>query len=135
MVASGHQSPAVMTQRKTALVRALFNDLCQATTHPYVSRGPVHCPASFGQSYTGTFYDGSRELATFTYAPTGCQSVRLTVAGKAKFSLIMGATVAAAPHLAADMAGVLGVPMSQLVSPVQRKVNPGGPMISASASS
>jgi hypothetical protein len=135
MVASSHQSPAVTTQRKTALVRALFNDLCKATAHPYASSGSVRCPASFGQSYTGTFYDGNRELATFAYAPTGCQSVRLIVAGKAKFSLIMGATVAAAPHLEADMAAVLGVPKSQLASPVQQKVNPGGPMVSASASS
>jgi hypothetical protein len=33
------------------------------------------------------------------------------------------------------MAAVLGVPKSQLASPVQQKVNPGGPMVSASASS
>ena len=60
--------------------------------------------------------------------------MHLTVAGKTKVVLIMGATVTAAPRLEADMAAVLGVPKSKLASPVQQ-VNPGGPMVSASASS
>jgi hypothetical protein len=134
IVASGHPATAATTQRKTALVRALFNDLCKITAHPNASSRPVDCPADFGQSYTGTFYDGNRELATFTYGASGCQTVHLTVAGKTRFSLIMGMAVAAAPNLQADMAAVLGVPKSKLASPVQQ-VNPGGPMVSASASS
>jgi hypothetical protein len=134
IVASGHPATAATTQRNTALVRALFNDLCKVIAHPTASNRPVDCPADFGQSYMGTFYDGNRELATFTYGASGCQTVRLTVESKTKVSLIMGATVTAAPHLEADMAAVLGVPESKLASPVQQ-VNPGGPMVSASASS
>jgi len=134
IVASGHPATAATTQRNTALVRALFNDLCKVIAHPTASNRPVDCPADFGQSYMGTFYDGNRELATFTYGASGCQAVHLTVAGKSKVVLIMGATVTAAPKLEADMAAVLGVPKSKLTSPVQQ-VNPGGPMVSASASS
>jgi hypothetical protein len=134
IVASGHPAIAATTQRNPALVRALFSDLCTLIAHPNTSSRHVECPADFGQSYIGTFYDGNRELATFTYGASGCQTVRLTVAGKTKFLLIMGATVTAAPHLEADMAAVLGVPKSKLASPVQQ-VNPGGPMVSASASS
>jgi hypothetical protein len=134
MVASGHPASAATTQRNTALVRALFNDLCKVIAHPNASSRPVHCPADFGQSYMGTFYDGNRELATFTYGASGCQTVHLTVAGKTRFLLITGATETAAPNLEADMAAVLGVPKSKLASPVQQ-VNPGGPMVSASAGS
>jgi hypothetical protein len=134
IVASGHPATGATTQRNTALVRALFSDICNVITHPNTSSRHVECPADFGQSYMGTFYDGNRELATFSYGASGCQTVRLTVAGKTKFILIMGATVTAASRLEADMAAVLGVPKSKLVSPVQQ-VNPGGPMVSASASS
>jgi hypothetical protein len=134
IVASGHPATTATTQRHTVLVRALFNDLCKVIAHPTASKRPIACPADFGESYTGTFYDGNRQLATFVYGPTGCQTVRLTVAGKTKITLIMGTTVTAAPHLEADMAAVLGVPKSKLGGPVQQ-VNPGGPMVSASASS
>jgi hypothetical protein len=134
IVASGHPATAATTQRNTALVRALFSDICTLIAHPNTSSRHVACPADFGQSYLGTFYDGNRELATFTYGASGCQTVRLTVAGKTKVLLLMGTTVTAAPHLEADMAAVLGVPKSKLASPVQQ-VNPGGPMVPASASS
>jgi hypothetical protein len=134
IVASGHPGTGATTQRNTALVRALFNDICKVIAHPTAPKRPVACPADFGASYLGTFYDGNRQLATFTYGPSGCQTVHLTVAGKTKVVLIMGATVTAAPRLEADMAAVLGVPKSKLASPVQQ-VNPGGPMVSASASS
>jgi hypothetical protein len=134
IVASGHPTTTATRQRNTVLVRALFNDLCKVIAHPTASKRPIACPADFGESYTGTFYDGNRQLATFVYGPTGCQTVRLTVAGKTKIVLIMGTTVTAAPHLEADMAAVLGVPKSKLGGPVQQ-VNPGGPMVSASASS
>jgi hypothetical protein len=133
MFAAGpaHAAVKVTTQRKAALVRALFSDFCKVTAHPYVPSKPIECPASFGVAYTGTFYDGSRELATFSYGAGGCQTVHLTARGKTKFQVIRG-TVANAAHLEADMAAVLGLVESQLSNPAQQ-VNPGGPMQSAAS--
>jgi uncharacterized protein YceK len=114
------------TQRKTALVRALFGDLCQTVAHPYTVKGSIHCPIAFGLDYTGTFYDGSRVLATFTYGASGCQNVRVTAAGKSKYTMVMGAAASAAPHLETDLAAALGLPKSAVLDPPQQ-VNPGGP--------
>lgn len=121
-----------MTQRKPALVRAMFGDFCQVIAHRYVPSRPVNCPAAFGLNYTGTFYAGQRKLATFTYGATGCQSVDLTVAGKSTYSLVMGNAAAAAPHLDTDVAAVLGLPKSAVYDPVGQ-INPGGPMKPAKA--
>jgi hypothetical protein len=117
------------TQRKTTLVRALFGELCQAVAHPYTVKGPVHCPIAFGLDYTGTFYDGSRVLATFTYGASGCQNVRVNAAGKSKYTLVMGPAASAAPHLETDMAAALGLAKSEVFPP--QKVNPGGPNVPA----
>ena len=87
------------TQRKTALVRALFGDLCTVVAHPYTAKGPIQCPMAFGLAYTGTFYDGKRVLATFTYGASGCQNVRVNAAGQSKYSMVMGPAASAAPHL------------------------------------
>jgi len=117
---------AAMAQRKPTLARALFGDFCQVVAHAYVPKTPVHCPVSFGLYYAGTFYDGQRVLATFTYGATGCQSVNLTAAGKSRYSLVMGPAAAAAPHLEADLAAVLGRSVAAVYSSPQQ-VNPGGP--------
>jgi hypothetical protein len=116
----------VMTQRKPALVRALFSDFCKVVAHPYAPKTPVRCPAAFGIGYTGTFYDGSRVLASFVYGASGCQSVNVTAAGKSRQSLLMGPAASAAPHLETDMAAVLGVPKTVVYGPPQQ-INPGGP--------
>ena len=119
-------SPHRVTQRNTKLVRALFTDLCAAVTHPDTAKGLRYCPADFGVSYVGTFYDGSRTLASFVYGAGGCPSVSLTVTTKTKTTLFLGNAEKAAPHLDADLAAVLGVPKSQLSAPTQQ-INPGGP--------
>ena len=119
-------SPHRVTQRNTKLVRALFTDLCAAVTHPDTAKGVLYCPADFGVSYVGTFYDGSRTLASFVYGASGCPSVSLTVTTKTKTTLFLGNAEKAAPHLDADLAAVLGVPKSQLSAPTQQ-INPGGP--------
>jgi hypothetical protein len=119
-------SPHRVTQRNTKLVRALFTDLCAAVTHPDTAKGVLYCPADFGVSYVGTFYDGSRTLASFVYGASGCPSVSLTVTTKTKTTLLLGNAERAAPHLNADLAAVLGVPKSQLAAPTQQ-INPGGP--------
>jgi len=116
----------VTTQRKTALVRALLNDLCQVVAHPYTVKGLIHCPAAFGLAYTGTFYDGTRKLATFTYGASGCQNVRVTAADQSKYSMVTGSAASAAPDLETDMAAVLGLPKSAVFTPMQQ-LNPGGP--------
>jgi hypothetical protein len=115
-----------VTQRKAALVRALFSDLCHAVAHPYASEPVVHCPADFGTDYMGTFYDGTRVLATFSYAASGCQRVTVTAAGKTQGTMLYGPAAAAAPHLLSDLDAVVGLPRTGVVQPLQ-PVNPGGP--------
>jgi hypothetical protein len=45
--------------------------------------GVYACPAGFGQSITIDFFGpGHRRLATATESPTGCATVRLTIAGR-----------------------------------------------------
>jgi len=106
------------TQHNATLVRALFGELCAAVSYPSTAKGTVRCPADFGISYLGTFYDGSRTLAKFIYGASGCQIVSLTAGGKTKSTMVLGAAAAAAPKLRADMAAVLGVPVPAVAQPV-----------------
>jgi hypothetical protein len=116
-----------VTQRKAALVRALFSDMCQAVTHPQTSMGLVHCPIDIGTDYSGTFYDGARVLATFVYSASGCQRVSLTAAGKTQGTVLFGRAADAAPHLESDLKAALdGTPQTGIIPPVT-SVNPGGP--------
>jgi hypothetical protein len=105
------------TQRDATLVHALYSQLCAAITHPATIKGTVRCPANLGISYSGTFYDGSKPLATFVYGATGCQAVSLTAAGKTKTTILVGSASAAAPKLQADLAKVLGVPSLVMAQP------------------
>jgi hypothetical protein len=105
------------TQHNVTLVRALFGQFCAALSHPSSAKGVVRCPADFGISYLGTFYDGHRTLAKFTYGVTGCQMVSLTTGGKTKSTMVLGTAAAAAPKLRADMAAVLGVPSLAIAQP------------------
>jgi hypothetical protein len=116
----------ITTQTDPAKVRALFGQFCAAISHADTAKGTVHCPADFGISYAGTFYDGSQALTKFVYGASGCQTVSLTADGKTQSTMVFGTASAAAPKLRADMAAVLGVPASMLASP-QPQVNPGGP--------
>jgi len=116
-------SPA--TYRQVAQVRALFGQLCAAVTHPAPAQ-MMHCPADFGIGYVGTFYDGSRVLATFTYAASGCERVSFTAAGKTMSTMVYGRAAAAAPLLAADLAAITGAPKPGVMQP-QGGINPGGP--------
>lgn len=119
-------STFTVTQRKADLVRALFSDLCNAVTHPYTSKQVIRCPADFGTDYLGTFYDGTRVLATFTYAASGCQRVTITAAGKTQGTMMYGRAAAAAPHLVSDLDAAVGLPRTGVVQPMG-SVNPGGP--------
>ena len=98
------------TQRDPAKVQALYSQFCAAITHPATIKGTIRCPANLGISYAGTFYDGSKQLATFVYGATGCQTASLSAAGKTKVTLMVGSASAAAPKLQADLAAVLGLP-------------------------
>ena len=106
-----------VTQHDVTLVRALFGDLCAAVTHADNPALPISCPADFGNSYTGTFYDGQRLLAAFLYSVGGCPRVTVTAAGKTQGTTLIGRAAAAAPHLKADLAAVLGLPESQVFGP------------------
>jgi hypothetical protein len=74
----------------------------------------IRCPADFGISYFGTFYGSQRTLATFVYDTSGCPRLSLTASGKTRSTLLIGKAAAAAPHLKADLAAVLGVPVWQV---------------------
>ena len=107
------------TQHNATLVRALFRQLCAAVSHPAIAKGAtLHCPANFGIAYLGTFYDGSRTLAKFSYGASGCELVSLTVGGKTRTTMVIGTASAAAPKLRADLAAVLGVPRLAIAQPV-----------------
>jgi hypothetical protein len=126
--------------RQSPQVRALFGQLCAAVTHPAAAT-LMHCPLDIGTTYYGTFYDGSRSLATFSYAASGCERVSVTAAGKTMDTMVAGQAAAAAPHLPADLdalvgtkpgvtqprgAGSSGTASPGTVSP--GTVNPGGTM-------
>jgi hypothetical protein len=128
MVPAGKNNPVSATYRDAAKVRALFGQMCAAVTHPAPAQ-VMHCPADLGTEYLGTFYDGSRALATFTYASTGCERVSITAAGKTQVTMVYGRAAAAAPHLAADLEAIIGQDPS--VEQPQGSVNPGGPNIPA----
>ena len=126
LVPEGVDGTRTSIQRNATKVRALFRDFCAALAHATTRRPPILCPADFGVSFTGTFYDGTRVLATFDYVPAGCQRITLTAAGKTRGTLLIGKAAAAAPHLRADLAAVLGLPESQAYgSPGSRAVGPG----------
>ena len=111
-------SALAKTQHNVTLVRALFGQFCAALSHPSSAKGVVRCPADFGISYLGTFYDGQRTLARFVYGVTGCQAVSLTTDGKTTSTMVLGAAATAAPKLRAAMAAVLGVPSLAIAQPV-----------------
>jgi hypothetical protein len=113
-------SSLIVTERKPALVRALFGDICDAVTHAYKPTAPQHCPADFATGYVGTFFDGSRTLASFVYAASGCQRVSVSAAGTTQSTMLLGRAAAAAPHLEADLAAIFGSPQPGVVAPVVR---------------
>lgn len=118
------------TQHDTTLVRALYSQLCAAITHPAKVKGTLRCPANLGISYAGTFYDGSRPLATFVYGASGCQTASLSASGKTKVTLMVGSAAAAAPKLQADLAKALGLPSLVMAQPKPGTGTPrnGGPV-------
>jgi hypothetical protein len=108
--------PVSTTYHEAAQVRALFGQLCAAVTHPARTM-LMHCPVDMGTEIFGTFYDGSRVLATFTFAAMGCERVSVTAAGKTQATMVYGPAAAAAPHLATDLAAVMGLPKQGIMQP------------------
>ncbi|HEY6294858.1 MAG TPA: hypothetical protein VIX15_04275 [Streptosporangiaceae bacterium] len=102
------------TQRNATKVRALFRDLCAALAHADTREPRFPCTTKFADTYAGTFYDRKRILATFGYSLTGCPRLSLTASGKTRSTFAIGKAAAAAPNLNADLAAVLGVPVSQV---------------------
>ena len=114
-------------QDNATLVRALFGDFCAAIAHAQTPPPVMMCPADFGITYSGTFLDGRRALATFIYGVSGCERITLTASGHTRGTLLIGAAAAAAPHIKADMAAVLGQPESQIYGSLsQTQVNQPG---------
>lgn len=104
---AGKASGNEITQRNVLVVHSLFGQLCAAVTHPDTSHIMVACPAIIGPAYNGTFYDGSRVLATFSYSQMGCTHVSLTAGGKVHSVKVVGTTAAAAPSLSADLTAAM----------------------------
>jgi hypothetical protein len=124
MAPVGSNPLATSTYRQPAQVQALFGQLCAAVTHPAPAR-VMHCPADLGTEYLGTFYDGKRVLATFTYYASGCERASVTAAGKTLSTMVYGRAAAAAPHLATDLDTLVGAPKPGQMQP-QGGINPGG---------
>ncbi len=112
------------TQRHATKVRALFGDFCAALAHADIPQTPLHCPVDLGSSYTGTFYGGQRTLAIFVYNVGGCSRVYLTASGKTRGTFLIGTAAAAAPHLKADMAAVLGLSQAQVYGAPSQTLSP-----------
>ncbi|HEV2258394.1 MAG TPA: hypothetical protein VGS06_35185 [Streptosporangiaceae bacterium] len=125
MVPVDTKPQASTVHRQAAQVRALFGQMCAAVTHPAPNR-LMHCPIDIGTEYLGTFYDGSRALATFAYYASGCERVSLSAAGKTLSTMVYGPAAAAAPHLATDLDAIVGAPKPGMMQP-PAQVNPGGP--------
>lgn len=109
-------------------VRALFRDFCQVLSHKDTSNAVLHCPMEIGLSYGGTFYDGSRALASYVFAASGCERVTVTAAGKGakpESTVVAGTAAAAAPSLHDDMAKTLGLSVTQVFVPYGAHVNQG----------
>jgi hypothetical protein len=111
----------IVTEHKPALVRALFGDICDAVSHAYnPTTAPQHCPADFATDYVGTFFDGSRTLASFVYAASGCQRVSVSAAGTTQSTMLLGQAAAAAPRLEADLTAIFGSSAPGVYQPVVR---------------
>jgi hypothetical protein len=113
------------TYHEATQVRALFGQLCAAVTHP-ARTILMHCPADMGAEIYGTFYDGSRVLATFTFAAMGCERVSVTAAGKTLATMMYGPAAAAAPHLARDLVAIMESPKPGMRQP-QGTISPSEP--------
>jgi hypothetical protein len=106
------------TQTNPAKVQALFRDFCQILAHKDTSTAILNCPDQIGLSYGGAFYDGSRLLADYTYAASGCQRITLSGPGASPQSVVIwGTAAAAAPHLETDMDKVVGLPQTEVYQP------------------
>jgi hypothetical protein len=103
-------------QRNGTKIHALFGDFCAVVAHAGTPQPAALCAANSrgGISFTGTFYDGQRALATFTYDLTECPRLIFTASGQTRGTVVIGRAAAATPHLKADLAAVLGVPQSQV---------------------
>jgi hypothetical protein len=109
---SGREALAA-TERRAALVRRLFFDMCVIAGHPYhlQSGQATSCPDDFGLGYRGAFYDRDKKIAVFSYAASGCESLSLSVGLNQSTSLIFGkVALAAQPSPDAGLATALGIP-------------------------
>lgn len=116
------------TDTNPTTVRALFRDFCQVLSHKDTSNAVLHCPMEVGLSYGGTFYDGSRALASYVFAASGCERVTIIPASagaKPESTVVAGSAAAAAPSLHDDMAKTLGLSVTQVFVPYGAHVNQG----------
>jgi hypothetical protein len=118
LVEPTHLGELALTQTDPAKVQALFQQFCQVITHPDGGTGKtISCPDDIGVAFKGTFYAGTRVLASYVYSASGCQVVTLTSAGKSQSAVVAGTAAAAAPALEPDMAKALGMTEAETFQP------------------
>jgi hypothetical protein len=113
---SGGEALSV-TERRAAVVRRLYFDMCVIAGHPYHFQPgeAISCPDDFGLTYRGAFYDRKTKIAVFSYAASGCESLSLSVGLNQSTSQIFGkVALAVQPSLDAGLAAALGIPANAI---------------------
>ena len=112
-LAAATRQVLLATERRAAVARRLYDNMCVIVGHPahLPSGATLSYPADFSLFYRGAFYTGSRALAVFSYAASGCNALSLSVGAGQASTLILGNKVALAAQLSLDagLATVFGV--------------------------
>ena len=100
-----------------ASARALYLDICRTVAVKVTLEGPTSCPNDFGLHYLGRFFDRDRQIASFDWAASGCEYMSLTVSGQTASTYLAGPTSSEPASLEPDLAGILGVSVTDLHQP------------------
>jgi hypothetical protein len=111
-LARSNSGVLLATERRAAVVRRLYDDMCVIVGHPaHLPNGAtLSCGADDGLTYQGVFYMRQRALAVFTYGASGCNALWLSVGTDQASTLIWDKVAQAAqPSMDAGLATVFGV--------------------------
>jgi hypothetical protein len=105
------------TERRATVVRRLYYSMCVIVGHPahLPPNATLSCGPDFGLDYRGVFYTGTKALAVFDYASSGCSALSLSAGADQAGGLIWDkAALAAQLPLDAGLATVFGVPVDTI---------------------
>lgn len=100
-----------------ASARALYLDICRTVAVKVTLDGPTSCPNDVGLHYLGRFFARARQFASFDWAASGCEYMSLTVSGQTVSTYLAGPASSEPASLEPDMAGILGVSVTDLHQP------------------